>query len=324
MSSPERLSDYLFPRPREQARPAPVARAPYGRSWFEPGNDSFWHRHLRPPSALVLSLAVSLMAAVIAFVATIIYANVDAGRSLEAEPTPPTAVPAQGNDDEEVPPGEGDATTATTTPEVLTDDLLAERLSASVWSVSTLSPSGEPVEGSAFVAGSFGGRALLLTSLAVVDAATAEPAPPITISQGSRTTDVTLWTWQESSDLALLVTNVGSPSLPLGIGADLERNDRLYTMAAGRTLTRGIVTAVGSDGLDHNIFVEPALAGAPILNQRGEVVAVASAAYNPGGRATTTTFIGIPVSRACERVLDCGGGNVDPDNSPSTTVEASD
>ena len=320
----ERLSDYLFPRPR-QARTDPPQRQPWRQpGWDHDDGDSFWRRHLRPPSALAVAVGVSLLAAIVAFVATIVVANVDAGRPLDTEPTVPTAVPEDtvpGDPADDDPSG----SPTTTTPEVLTTDLIEERLAGSVWAVKTLDARGEPVEGTAFVAGNFGGRTLLVTSLAVVQAATSQPAPTITISQGSRTSEATIWTWHEASDLALLVTSAGSPSLPLGFRADIRVNDRLYSMAGGRSLSLGIVTAVAPDGIDHNIFVEPQLAGAPVMNQRGEVVAVASAAYNPGGRATTTTFVAIPIDRACERILDCGQGNVDPATSgPTTTVAARD
>lgn len=321
MASQERLSDYLFPRPRERGADDPRTRRPAERP------DSFWGRHLRPPSALVLAVVVTVVAVTVAFVATVIYANVDAGRPL----APETAAPPPTSPDPQpgvVEPEAGEPT-PTTTPEILTPELIAEKLRESVWSVSSFDVAGGRTEGSAFVAGSFGGRTLLVTSLSVVGAATREPAPAITIGQDGRSADATLWTWHEESDLALLVTDLSSPGLPLGIGAPVERGDRIYAMAAARPLSPGIVTGVAADGVDHNIFVEAPLQGAPMVNERGQVVAVLSAAYNPGGRATTTTFVGVPIARACGPVLDCGGGNVDPESpgassGPSTTTAARD
>lgn len=286
------------------------------------GSSSFWYRHTRPLSAIAVSGLVVVLAVVVAFFATLVYAKVDAGRPLRSEVATDTTVAGSEGGAEPDPPGPAEPAQPSPTiasSGVLTNDVISSKLNESVWAVSTRDPVGQVVEGSAFSAGSAGGRSLLITSLSVVRAATREPAPPIQLRQGGRTVEATLWTWQEDRDLALLVTGANSPGLPMAAASATKPGDRVYTLTPGRALTLGIVTGVGADGIDHNIFVDNSLQGAPLVNQRGEVVAVASLAYNPGGRGSTTLFVGVPVALACERVLVCGGGNTAPDSPAATT-----
>lgn len=272
--------------------------------------DSFWHRHLRPPSALAVAVLAVLLAAVVSLVTTLVFASVDANRPLETSLTDqPTSTGVPG--------------TAVTVPEpvtappstlpsgALTNDALAEKLNASVWLVNTRNEAGEAVEATAFVAGSFGGQTLLVTSLAVVEAATRLPAPEITVRQDGRTLRATLWTWQEGRDLALLTIAANSPGLPLAPEVTPAVGDRLYTLSTGRPLAPGIVTGVTPAALEHNLLTDGVLQGAPLVNQRGEVLAMASTVYDPTGRASTTIYVGVPIRLACERLLRCGAATVE-------------
>ncbi|MGH9276829.1 MAG: hypothetical protein ACRD12_01770, partial [Acidimicrobiales bacterium] len=152
------------PRVTKPARPARRAR-----------KRNFWQRHF----AFTAALLVTTLAVIVAFVATLVYAQVDAGRTITTEPsTVPRPPQAQAS-------GEGAASTIARAPEILSEADLGKKMGASVRLVKTQDESGQPVEGSAFVVGSFGGQTLLLTSFAVVRAGTRAPAPPITL-EGSR------------------------------------------------------------------------------------------------------------------------------------------
>ncbi|MCA1671490.1 MAG: hypothetical protein LC799_04570, partial [Actinobacteria bacterium] len=83
----------------------------------------------------------------------------------------------------------------------------------------------------------------------------------------------------------------------------------------------GTILSASATAIEHNIRVDLALQGAPIVNQKGEVLALASRAYNPSGEATETVFTGVPISVACERVLRCGAGNTGPGATTTSNPE---
>ncbi|MDQ4097672.1 MAG: serine protease [Actinomycetota bacterium] len=280
--------------------PRPPARRPVRRRRYFHGG------------ALSMVVLAATLAVVAALVATVVYAQIDAGRTISGDPVSEPRVPAP-------PPTVEEASTASTLP-LLSPEELATRVDASVQALHTFDDAGQPVDATAFVVGSFGGQTLLLTSLAAVRAGIRAPQPPITLDGRN----ATLWTWHEERDLALLV--IGGAYESLGWAAAPPRaGDKIFAGGAGRNLGMGVVTATPDGAIEHNIFTEPVRQGAPIVNQRGEVLAMASLTYNPSGKASDTVFIGVPIRTACERVLRCGSGNTSPGaatttpTSPTTT-----
>jgi serine protease Do len=235
-----------------------------------------------------------------------VWANNDAGRLRLSPPTPPSTVrPA-----ELAPPPE--AETTTTRPD-LAPDALARALGPAVWTVKTLNSAGQPVTGSAFLVGSPGGRALLVTSLAAVEASTGQPAPEIAVVGGGYNGAATLWTWDEGRDLALLTVGRSAPapkwtdeSTPLRVG------DRIFAVGGGGKVAPGVVTAVSGTAVQHNVSIDDSLRGGPLVNTKGDVVAVASAAFTGGGKATDTSFSGVPIRNVCGGVLRCGEAALPP------------
>lgn len=263
---------------------------------------------MRPgaPGAIVMT---GVLAVIVAFVATFAWAIVDASKPIaepESEAPPDTAF---------VPPPTVDQTNTTRPTEDLTDDEIAQRVAATVRPVNTRDSAGQPVTGTAFVVGSFGGQTLLLTSFELVRASTRNPGPGITLD-GNR--QATLWTWEEGRDLALLVTGGSIESLPWAT-VEPKPGDKVWAGGAGQRMTPGVVVAVTDAGIEHNIFVDDVRRGSPLVNERGELLGMVSLAYNPGGRGTDTLYTAVPVRAACERVLRCGTGNTDPE-APATTT----
>lgn len=280
-----------------------------------------WRRVLFCPGAVAMAITVSMVAALVAFVTTVIYANIDAGRPIATEPSRPDAASSNTQAKPSV-TFLTPATIATVTTKVdgvLTAEELTARLAASVWSVSTLDEVGRRVEGSAFVIGASGGQTLVITSFAVVRASTFAPGPPITLRRGSQTAEATLWTWQEDRDLALLVMRTPGPALPMATGTPPKAGDRIWSRSASGSLAPGVVTGTFDGGIEHNVFLDDSLQGAPMLNQKGEVVAIATLAYNPGGRGSTTVFVGVSINQACTRILRCGSGNSRAE-APATSI----
>jgi S1-C subfamily serine protease len=193
-------------------------------------------------------------------------------------------------------------------------EALVKKVSPSVWFVNTLDEAGQPSVGSAFVVASDGEQSLLVTSFNTVRAATRQPGPAINVRKGDEQIKATLWTWQEEKDLALLV--VGKANLPklefVPREPPLKIGERVFSMsglgAAGGAVSQGFIADVSSAGIQHDAAVGSAFQGGPLLNDKGEVLAVSSRAYAPLGFGTEAVFFGIPIRAACEKVLRCPDG----------------
>jgi S1-C subfamily serine protease len=195
---------------------------------------------------------------------------------------------------------------------------LLEKVKPSVWFVQTLDESGGPSVGSAFVVFSDNEQSFLLTSFTTVRAATAKPAPNITLRKDQEELQGTLAAWDPPNDLALI--SVDKPSLPslkwaptdppVGIG------DRVFVVsglgAAGGSISQGFVAGVSAEGVQHDAPVGAAFQGGPLLNSDGEVVGAASRAYAPLGFAPEAVFFGVPIRNACAKVIRCPDGSAQP------------
>jgi len=194
---------------------------------------------------------------------------------------------------------------------------LVKKVQASVWFVNTLDEGGQPSVGSAFVVASDGDQSLLLTSYNTVRAATRTPGPVVNVRKGEEQLKATLWTWQEDKDLALLIIQKANlPKLAFAPrDPPLKTGERVFSMsglgASGGSIAQGFVADVSSAGVQHDAAVGSQFQGGPLLNDKGEVLAVSSRAYAPLGFSTEAVFFGVPIRAACEKVLKCpDGGDV--------------
>jgi S1-C subfamily serine protease len=195
---------------------------------------------------------------------------------------------------------------------------LLDAAQASVWFVSTLDEAGQPSVGSAFVVFSDNEESFLLTSYDTVRAATASPAPAVTLSKGDDELTAELSSWDPSNDLALL--KVARPSLPglkwAPTDPPTQVGDRVFVVSglgtAGGSISQGFVAGVSAEGIQHDSPVGAAFQGGPLLNSAGEVLAVASRAYSPLGFAPEAVFFGVPIRSSCARVIVCPEGQAQP------------
>ncbi len=191
---------------------------------------------------------------------------------------------------------------------------LTGRLQGSVWFVETLDENGAPSVGSAFVAASDDAQSLLVTSYGAVAAGTTEPSPTITVRSGEESFEAELYNWDPEHDLALLILPRGGLE-PLAWADDeaLARvvGDRIWAVEGiggnGVSLSPGSVIDQSSVGIQHTAALNAAFRGGPLVNGRGEVVAIASIGYAPLNYATGDVSFGVPVQAACDRILECRG-----------------
>jgi S1-C subfamily serine protease len=184
----------------------------------------------------------------------------------------------------------------------------------SVWSVRTRDVDGQAVGGSAFIVASDDEKTFLLTSLAVVSASTTRPGPEIKVRKAEQELVATLWTWDESNDLALLVINTGGlPPISWASPETARLGDQVFAVSGfggqGAAILEGRVADVSKDGLQHSTPVSGLFRGGPLLNVDGRVVAVASRNYSPLG--IPTEGFAAPVQNACNQVLRCSGKGVE-------------
>jgi S1-C subfamily serine protease len=294
---------------RRTSRPTPARRPrPSGSA-----RRSFLSRHLGRPGAVGIVVVVLVIAVASGFTGALVWAGQNSGNLRQGPPVPP---PTIGRLQEPPPPTE---TTSTTKPD-LPPDALAAKLAPSVWSVATFDSAGQPVRGAALVAGSADGQGLLVTSLAVVEASTHQ-VPEITVTGPGFNGPAVLWTWDDGRDLALLVVpRTGGPVPPWVVDPDsVKVGDPVFAVGAGRKLTAGVVTAKTASAVAHNVFIDDTLRGGPLVNQKGEVVALSSAVYTGGGRPTDTAFFAVPIAQVCASVLRCGSGRP-PAAGPAATT----
>jgi S1-C subfamily serine protease len=193
-------------------------------------------------------------------------------------------------------------------------EALVKSTQESIYFVSTLDEAGQPSVGSAFVVASDGDQSLMLTSYNTVRAATRTPGPPVKVRKGDQELGATLWTWQEDKDLALLIVKKGNLKKLNFAGREpvLKTGQRIFAMsglgASGAAVSQGFIADVSSAGIQHDAAIGSAFQGGPLVNDKGEVLAVASRAYAPLGFGTDAVFFGVPIRTACEKVLKCPDG----------------
>jgi S1-C subfamily serine protease len=193
---------------------------------------------------------------------------------------------------------------------------LVKQVAPATYFVHTLDVNGQPSVGTAFVVSSNAGQSLLLTSYTTVQAATRAPAPPIFIRQGNTESQVTVRSWDPQYDLALLVVQQGNlhavPAAPLTPAP--QPGDRVYAVSglgsAGASIAQGSVVDVSSSGIAEDAAIGPAFQGGPLVNQAGQVVAVASRTYAPLGFSSDGVWFAPYVEAACNVVLVCPGGTL--------------
>jgi S1-C subfamily serine protease len=291
----------------------------------EQGAEGFWRQRM-PKTALGVAMALLAMSVASAFTGAILYAyyeyrlgktddRVDAFEASFGDALDEAITRIQSERDDAV----GQVQTELDELERLaasgaTLSSLLEQAQASVWFVSTLDEAGQPSVGTAFVVFSDSEQSFLLTSYTTVRAATVEPQPEVHLRKGDDEVLVEVASWDPANDLALLT--VDRPSLPALTWAPTEPptqvGDRVFVVsglgAAGGSISQGFVAGVSAEGIQHDAPVGAAFQGGPLLNSKGEVLAVASRAYAPLGFAPQAVFFGVPIRSSCAQVIQCPSG----------------
>jgi S1-C subfamily serine protease len=284
-----------------------------------PSVDSFWRRHLSLSSPLTIVLAGVVIAIVTGLIGATIWTSSDSAEVRRADSAPSSSPLPTG---ETIP----EQQTTTTKPD-LSMEAIEKKVAPLVWTLNTLDEAGRPAQASAFVVGTTGGQTFLITSLAAVAASTQAPAPTITAENGTFNGPATLWTWDATRDLALLA--VGRPRAEnidwANNKPDPKAGDKIFALSGGpdNKIAPGILTSAAGGVYQHNIFIDDARRGGPLVNIKGEVIGVSSAAFTGGGNPTDAAFFSVPIHGLCDTVIHCAGANTPRADSPGAVPAAS-
>lgn len=190
---------------------------------------------------------------------------------------------------------------------------LIAKVAPAVYFVHTLDDAGQPAVGTAFAVASTGQQTLLLTSYTTVAAATHKPGPALFVRHGNSDTSVTVYTWDTTNDLALIILSQGNlPALTFTSSAP-KVGERVFAVsglgANGAAITQGFVADVTANGIQHDAKTGTQFQGGPLLDSEGKVVGILSRTYSPLGFPVSDVWFAIPPANACQRVLQCPNGS---------------
>lgn len=186
------------------------------------------------------------------------------------------------------------------------------KASPAVWFVHTLGPDGAPSVGSAVAVASDHGQTLLLTSYSTIQAATHSPGPTVYVRKNNTDTPVTLYNWQQGSDLALLKLNMGNMAT-LSFSTSLPTiGEQIFAISGegsnGGSVSPGQVNDASTNLIQNDVPIGPSFQGGPLLDASEKIVGIASLTYSPLGFPSTGIYFGVPIQAACTQVLRCPGG----------------
>jgi len=194
---------------------------------------------------------------------------------------------------------------------------LSQTFSPSVYQVATLDDTGQPSVGTAFSVITNDQESFMLTSYTTVRAATVNPGPAITLTKGTEQIPASIVNWDPAVDLALLRVEKGNITVLDWAGNDVLASalgSRIFpisgTGGAGATLTGGTLIDQSAAGFQHTAPLGHDFQGGPVINGDGKVIGVASLTYWPLGYDNGPNIhFSPPIGAACNKVLNCTGGN---------------
>ncbi|MCC6433416.1 MAG: trypsin-like peptidase domain-containing protein [Acidimicrobiales bacterium] len=206
---------------------------------------------------------------------------------------------------------------------------LPAKVGGGVFFVRTLDPAGKPSVGTAFVVSSSPNESLLLTSYQVVAAATAKPAPTLTIEKGGDSFTGEVWAWDAAHDIALLKTSRGSlPQLEWASDAEQAQTagKRVYAISGsggqGATASPGLAVDASQVGIRHDTPLSPEFRGGPLTNASGQVLGLVSIGYQPTGIDAGELTFSPYIVMACAEVLRCPESVTATTSAPTATSAA--
>ncbi|HVV35470.1 MAG TPA: serine protease [Acidimicrobiales bacterium] len=199
-------------------------------------------------------------------------------------------------------------------------ETLVKKAAPSLFFVRSLDEQGNASVGTGFAVASDSSQTFVLTSYSTVRAATVRPGPAVEVRQGDQVVKSTLWTWDETKDIALIILQKGGvPTMSFADKGSVKTGERVFALsglgAQGGAATQGFVADVSSPGIQHDAQIGTAFQGGPLVDSDGKVVGISSRSFAPLGFTSDGVWWAPQVRDACDKVLKCpndavtGAGN---------------
>jgi hypothetical protein len=153
------------------------------------------------------------------------------------------------------------------------------------------------------IAAASGYMSVIVTNHHVIEDCTFNPGPTVAIvTYDNKRPESKLWNWDETNDLAIIMTSANLPILDDAPEADI--GDQVVAIGSplgfSGTITTGIISQVYSDAYQTDAAINPGNSGGPLLDMRGRLLGVNTLGFGREG-----LNIAFRPDLLCENVLNC-------------------
>lgn len=187
---------------------------------------------------------------------------------------------------------------------------------AGVYAVSATQPDGEVRVGSAFTVFSDANESYLVTTYSVIATEDGGAVDTVDLFLSSDASTVPVHSFDADRDLAVLIAEGGPLPVLDWRPADepVKRGDAVYAVGiAGPGMPAVVPGRVASNSdlaIVPDVPLNDFLAGGPLVDGAGRIVAIASLEYAPFGEVDGTLVYAPPIRLSCEVLVDCTAEDV--------------
>lgn len=187
---------------------------------------------------------------------------------------------------------------------------------AGVYSVSAKHAGGEVRVASAFTVFSNQNETFLITTYALVDDGNQGAIKSVDVFLPQQTVTVPVHSFDRDRDLSVLIAD-GGP-LPVldwrPVEEEVRRGDAVYAVGVAGpetpTILEGRVAGISAQAIVPNLPMNEFMAGGPLVDGGGRIVAIASQHYAPFGAVDGSLVYAPPIRMVCEVLIDCTAADV--------------
>jgi S1-C subfamily serine protease len=147
-----------------------------------------------------------------------------------------------------------------------------------------------------------GYKSAIVTNYHVIAQCTRNDGTEPTVRQGDLTPETTLWSWDDTNDLALLFVALDVP--PLETAGTPEQGDPVVAIGSpyglDESVTTGVVSQIYDDFFQTDATINPGNSGGPLLDRTGKVLGVTT--FKLGDQGTN---FAVRMRVRCDELINC-------------------